>query len=234
MGLHASRRGGVAPGARVAVLGAGPIGLVTLLSARVFGADRVAVTDLAAPKLEVARQQGVRRQGSAAASVLALLALRGAHASLMHAPRQAHATVHVSRGAAAEETAARLVEALGGPPAVVIDCCGFESTMHTALLACKRGGRVVLVGMAQPLMRLPLCAAAAREVDICGSFRYANTYSLALSLLASKRVDVAPLVTHRFGWSPAALAAGFDAAVHSERTGAIKVMFEGLAGSRST
>lgn len=60
VGLHAVRRGGVAPGARVAVLGAGPIGLVTLLAARVFGADRVAVTDLAAPKLDMARQLGVR------------------------------------------------------------------------------------------------------------------------------------------------------------------------------
>ena len=75
-------------------------------------------------------------------------------------------------------------------------------------------------------MRLALCAAAAQEIDIIGSFRYANTYPLCTSLMASKRVDVTPLITHRFGWSASQLHAGFDAAASGK---AIKVMFCGLA-----
>lgn len=75
-------------------------------------------------------------------------------------------------------------------------------------------------------MRLALSAAAAKEVDILGSFRYANTYPLCISLMASKRVDTTPLITHRFGWSAPQLLAGFDAAASGK---AIKVMFCGLA-----
>ncbi len=79
-------------------------------------------------------------------------------------------------------------------------------------------------------MKLALCAAAAKEVDILGSFRYANTFPLALSLLASKRIDVLPLITHRFGWTAAQLHAGFDAAKNADKQNAIKVMFQNLSG----
>ena len=61
VGVHAVRRGSVCPGKRVAILGAGPIGLVTLMSARVYGADAVAATDLSQRKLDVTSQCGVRK-----------------------------------------------------------------------------------------------------------------------------------------------------------------------------
>ena len=56
----------------------------------------------------------------------------------------------------------------------------------------------MLVGMGARNVVLPLSAAALREVDIQGSFRYANTYPRALALLAERKIDVGPLVTHRF------------------------------------
>ena len=122
----------------------------------------------------------------------------------------------------------------------------------------RSGGNVCLVGMGNSsTMRLPLSAAATKEVDIIGSFRYASaclpmpflrrspaaasaanahappmcswpadTYPLCISLMSSKRVNVLPLVTHRFGWSASQLLAGFEAAASGK---AIKVMFTGLA-----
>lgn len=68
----------------------------------------------------------------------------------------------------------------------------------------------MLVGMGHPIQTLPLGAAALREVDIVGVFRYANTYkeSIDIVLQASKSAagpDFSKLITHRF--------AGFQEAV---------------------
>lgn len=57
----------------------------------------------------------------------------------------------------------------------------------------------MLVGMGTPTMALPISAAAIREVDILGTFRYANTYPSALALLGSGVLrGVDHLITHRF------------------------------------
>lgn len=44
VGMHACRRAGVHVGTTVLILGAGPIGLVTLLTAKAMGANRVLIT----------------------------------------------------------------------------------------------------------------------------------------------------------------------------------------------
>jgi L-iditol 2-dehydrogenase len=58
VGLWAAIRGGVTPGDSVAVLGAGPIGLLTMQSAIAAGATRAIVSDLEAGRLELARTLG--------------------------------------------------------------------------------------------------------------------------------------------------------------------------------
>jgi threonine dehydrogenase-like Zn-dependent dehydrogenase len=66
-------------------------------------------------------------------------------------------------------------------------------------------------------------AHAAPTALVC---RYCNTYPLCISLLASKRVDVAPMITHRYPFSASGVAEGFDTAARAAQTGAIKVMFD--------
>lgn len=67
--------------------------------------------------------------------------------------------------------------------------------------ATQPGGKVMLIGMGTPIQTLPISAAALREVDLVGSFRYAHTYPRVLELLASKNPllpDLEKLCTQRF------------------------------------
>ncbi|KAK3996278.1 chaperonin 10-like protein [Cladorrhinum sp. PSN332] len=84
------------------------------------------------------------------------------------------------------------------------ECTGAESCLQTAIYATKPGGKVVLIGMGNPVQTLPISAAALREVDLVGSFRYANNYKKAASELAGLgsspgvSINFEPLITHRF------------------------------------
>ncbi len=65
VGLYAVRLGEVAPAARIAVLGAGPIGLSVLLCAKAVAPCTVYVTELLNERLEVARRCGADWTGNA-------------------------------------------------------------------------------------------------------------------------------------------------------------------------
>lgn len=92
----------------------------------------------------------------------------------------------------------------------------------------------MLVGMGTRNITLPLSAAALREVDIQGSFRYANTYPDALKMLASGSIkNVEALISHRFPLERTAeafemLARGKDA----EGRMVLKVMVDGPEDSQ--
>jgi L-iditol 2-dehydrogenase len=57
--------------------------------------------------------------------------------------------------------------------------------------------------MGHPVQTIPLGAAALREVDIVGVFRYANTYSESIQIVqqaigSTDGPDFSKLITHRF------------------------------------
>jgi len=65
IGVYAQRLAGMQPGAKVAVLGAGPIGLCVLLASRAACECKVYATDLLDERLEVARRCGAAWTGNA-------------------------------------------------------------------------------------------------------------------------------------------------------------------------
>ena len=54
VGVHACTRAGVSLGKTILICGAGPIGLVNLLTAKAMGASRIVVTDINEDRLKVA------------------------------------------------------------------------------------------------------------------------------------------------------------------------------------
>ena len=62
-----------------------------------------------------------------------------------------------------------------------------------------------------------------REVDVIGIFRYKDTWPLCLEFLRTGKIDVKPLITHRFGFSQEELVEAFE--VGARGGDAIKVMF---------
>lgn len=168
VGVHACRRAGVGLGSEVLILGAGPIGLVTLLTAKAMGATNITITDMLPNRLVAAKSLG------------------------------ATSTLLFEKGSVETENVRRIHELMGGAPDKTIDCSGAEATARMAILATRSGGCVVLVGMGAPEATLPLVNGLVREVDIRGVFRYCNDYPGALALVASGAVNVKPLITHHF------------------------------------
>uniref|UniRef100_A0A7N0UZ46 Enoyl reductase (ER) domain-containing protein n=1 Tax=Kalanchoe fedtschenkoi TaxID=63787 RepID=A0A7N0UZ46_KALFE len=194
VGVHACRRANISPEMNVLVMGAGPIGLVTMLAARAFGAPRIVVVDVDAHRLSVAKELG------------------------------ADETVQVSTDDKdVPEEVEQISKAMDAGVDVTFDCAGFNKTMTTALSATKAGGKVCLVGMGHGVMTVPLTPAAAREVDVIGIFRYKNTWPLCLEFLRSGKIDVKPLITHRFGFSQKEVEDAFETSARGGN--AIKVMF---------
>ncbi len=82
---------------------------------------------------------------------------------------------------------------------VVLECTGNEAVTREAILAVRPAGRVVLVGMGpKEDAALPVTAIQSREIELTGTFRYANTYPAAIALAASGRVRLGALVDARF------------------------------------
>jgi len=191
VGIQACKRAGVTAGHTVAVLGAGPIGLVTLLVARAYGATQTYAIDILENRVGLAESLG--------ATII-----------------NAHKTDPVT--AIAELTGGRGVD-------VVFDTSGSATACQSTPHLARRGGVITIVGWPDPgTLPFPIEMVLEKELDIRGVNRYANTYPTAIGLLASGRLDVHPLVSHRFPFDRVVEA--FDFAVE-HRAETIKVMVSG-------
>ncbi|XP_065589782.1 sorbitol dehydrogenase isoform X1 [Cyrtonyx montezumae] len=97
-----------------------------------------------------------------------------------------------------QEVATKVESLLGCMPEITVECTGVQACIQASIYATRSGGTLVLVGLGPEMVTVPIVNAAVREVDIRGIFRYCNTWPMAISLLASRRINIQPLVTHRF------------------------------------
>jgi len=182
--LHAVSRAGDLLGKSALVTGAGTIGCLTVLAARLAGAAKITVSDILDRPLAQAKTVG------------------------------ADVALHAARDA----------DALRAPQFdVAYEVSGSFKALQTCMAAVKRGGVVVQVGTL-PHEPLPFVVndVMAKEVDLRGAFRWGIEFDWAVGYLASRKVDVRPLLSGQYPLADAVEA--FRAAADKNRSTKVQLV----------
>jgi len=178
----------------VAVLGLGPIGQMFVAGLRNLGARRIIGIDPIADRTALGRKIG------ATDTVTAM-------------------------GRDAEDDVRRILD--GDLPDVVVEAVGHRAqAFDDATLLTKPFGCILYFGVpAVPLNGIDLKAAMLKNISILTSLHpdFERTFPLAMQWLAEGRVDLSPLVTHRFPVSQ--IQQAYDL-FRDRQDGAIKVLVE--------
>ncbi|KAI0307284.1 xylitol dehydrogenase [Multifurca ochricompacta] len=170
------------PAQSILVFGCGPVGLLCMAVAKAIGASRIIAVDIVQSRLDFA-------EAYAATDVFK-----------PPSPHDGESRTEFSQRSASLLKATLDVEDRGSKGIdVVIDASGAEESIQTGILVAKVGGTFVQVGMGHPEVVVPVTALLTKELVFKGSFRYGpGDYRLAIALAAQKKVDLRPLVTHRY------------------------------------
>ena len=169
------KRANLQPGQNVLVLGSGLAGLLHINLARALGAGRIIATDMVDYRLQTARRLGADTAFSAI-----------------------------------EDVPARLREANDGRLAdLVIVCTGALPALNQALQSVERGGTVLFFAPTEPGVSLPV---SINDVFFRNDVTLTTTYAgapadlaTALEMIASGRVQVGQMISHRLGLAEAGL-----------------------------
>jgi L-iditol 2-dehydrogenase len=101
------------------------------------------------------------------------------------------------------------------------EAVGMAQTVETTIKATRKGGTVTLVGNISPEIGFPLQHAVTRELTLYGSCASSGEYPRCLDLIASRAIDVAPLIS-----ATALLAEGahWFGRLYNKEPGLMKVM----------
>ena len=166
VGMHAAGQGKVGLGDSIVILGAGCIGLMTLLSCKAYGATDITVVDIMDKRLDHAMKLGATRVINAK-------------------------EVDVIQ---------KIEEITGGRGAdVVLETAGSKVTIQQTPYLVKRGGTIVLVGLAaDDIIDYNFAKIMNKEAEIKSVFRYRNIYPKAIHAIEKGIIEVAEIVTHEF------------------------------------
>ena len=166
VGMHAAKQGRVTLGSSVVILGAGCIGLCTLLACKAFGATDITVVDVIPKRLDFAMKLGATR-------------------------------VINGKDVNAVEEIDKLTNNAGVD--IVIETAGSTVTIGQTPYMVKRGGTIVLVGMApKDIIEFNFAKIMAKEAEIQSVFRYRNIYPMAIDAVASGKINIKDIVTDYF------------------------------------
>jgi L-idonate 5-dehydrogenase len=94
----------------------------------------------------------------------------------------------------------QLMDFSGGGFDVVIEASGTPSAIRQTIELTQPGGTIVLVGLSPEEVSLPISNITTKELQIVGSYRFANVFDDAINLAASGRIDLKPLITNTLSY----------------------------------
>ncbi|KAG6873737.1 hypothetical protein C0995_011556 [Termitomyces sp. Mi166 len=213
VGVHSvSNLGGFRANQSIVVFGCGPVGLLCMAVAKALGAARVIAVDINPARLEFAK-------GYAATDAYLPPSLEEGETRPAYSRRSAE---KMKKDLGIEDRGSKSID-------LVIDASGAEVSIQTALYVAKSGGVVVQVGMGNPNVTIDIGQLMTKELNYKGSFRYGpGSYPLAIALVAQGKINLKPLVTHRYGFKDAIAAFQATRAGKSEDgKGVIKAIISG-------
>jgi L-idonate 5-dehydrogenase len=104
---------------------------------------------------------------------------------------------------------------------VMLECSGNQRALRDGLEVMRPRGVVVQLGLGGDVS-IPQNMVVAKELSICGSFRFHAEFALAVQLINQRRVDLSPVISHSFPMQQAQQA--FEMA--SDRKQAMKVVID--------
>ncbi|KAJ0331994.1 hypothetical protein COL922a_011606 [Colletotrichum nupharicola] len=168
--------------ANVAVFGAGPVGLLTMAVAKALGARRIVAVD-------VNEQRLYSTKGYCATDVHATIPKNSGEDNMSYSKR--HALEIMKEFELGER---------GEGIDLVVECSGAEVCVQTGIWLAKRRGMFVQVGAGPANNLIPIYILVNKEITVKGSLR------LAIDLVRQGRINLKPLLTHRFPFKDAAKA----------------------------
>ncbi|MCX5479632.1 NAD(P)-dependent alcohol dehydrogenase [Kaistia geumhonensis] len=190
-GFSGAESGGIRIGDTVAVFALGPIGLCAVAGAKLMGATRIIGVDTVPARLEVAKKLGCDD------------------------------VVDFKAGDPVEQIMA-LTDGRGVD--VAIEALGTQPTFESALKVLRPGGTLSSLGVYSTDLKIPLAAFSAGLGDnkivtsLCPGGK--ERMRRLMNVVGSGRIDLTPLVTHRFNLDD--IEAAYDLFSH-QRDGVLKV-----------
>lgn len=119
------------------------------------------------------------------------------------------------------DVAEAVMEATGGIGVPrVCECAGTATALRQACLAAGKGGVVSMIGIPHEDVELPIKRMVLDEVELVGNRANPNTAEPALAMVSEGRIELKPLMSHRFPLSN--FADALDVYEH-RKDGAMKV-----------
>ena len=197
VGMRAVEQADVRPGQKVAVFGAGCIGMMAMVTLKDRGFDDVAIIDTSDTRLDIARKLGVD------------LALNPSRDDVWAALREIHGTALLFGATECTGTDA------------FVECTGSPQVMTDILGQAKPGAHVSIPALHREIFPMPLMIVMMKELRLTGSIEYPDDFGRTVELL--RRVDLSPIITHRFALDD--FAAAIETAQNPAVAGKVMIEF---------